>query len=89
MLERDEHGCKYRFGYHDGMPNQIEVLQNELHELDHKMESLRRRIWAVEHGLEVVPDPEAELAALRTEFDEAGRRFTEVYRAWSKEHAEE
>ena len=71
------------------MPNDIEKLQNELHELDHLMESLRRRIWAVENGLEIVPDPDAVLAELRAEFDAAGRRFTVTYRAWSRGHAED
>jgi hypothetical protein len=71
------------------VPNKIEQLQDELHELDHLMEALRRRIWAVENGLEVVPDPEEALAKLRAEFDAAGRRFTVTYRAWSKEHAED
>jgi phosphatidylserine/phosphatidylglycerophosphate/cardiolipin synthase-like enzyme len=89
MLQCDEHSRKYRFGYHEPMPNQIEKLENELHELDHRMESLRRRTWAIEHGLEIVPEPEVELARLRAEFDEAARRFTVTYRAWSKEHAEE
>lgn len=71
------------------MAGQIERLQNELHALDHRLEALRRRIWAVEHRLEAVPDPEAELTRLRTEFDDAGKQFTVVYRAWSHEHAEE
>jgi hypothetical protein len=71
------------------MPNKIEQLQDELHELDHRMEALRRRIWAVENRLEIVPDPEGVLAELRSEFDAAGKRFTETYRAWSKEHAAE
>ena len=72
-----------------GMTSQIEKLQDELHELDHQMESLRRRIWAVENGLEVVPDPEDELTRLRAEFDAAGQRFTTTYTAWRRQHAAE
>ncbi len=67
----------------------ISGLQDELHGLDHEIERLRRRMWAIEHGLEVVADPEGELRALRQEFDAAGRRFTQVYRAWSRQHAAE
>jgi len=67
----------------------IAQLQDELHELDHTIEALRRRMWAIENGLEVVPDPEGEVAQLREQFAAAGRRFTEVYRNWSKQHAAE
>jgi len=67
----------------------IAGLQDELHGLDHEIERLRRRMWAIEHGLEVVADPEGELRELREAFDGAGRRFTEVYRAWSKQHGAE
>lgn len=68
------------------MADQIGRLESELHELDKTMEWLRRRIWAVEHGLEKVVDPEGELAKLRTEFDAAGERFTATYREWKREH---
>jgi predicted nucleic acid-binding Zn-ribbon protein len=71
------------------MTSQIERLQNELHELEKRMETLRRRIWAVENGLETVEDPEGELTRLRAEFDEAGKTFTVTYREWRREHAEE
>lgn len=69
------------------MADQIERLENELHALDARMETLRRRIWAVEHGLETVPDPEGVLAKLRAEFDAAGQSFTTTYRDWKREHA--
>jgi hypothetical protein len=60
-------------------------LDNELHELDRKIESLRRRIWMVQHGLVKVDDVEVELTRLDEQFRATGDRFVEIYREWSRQ----
>jgi chaperonin cofactor prefoldin len=60
-------------------------LDNELHELDRKIEALRRRIWMVQHGLVKVEDVETELNRLDEEYRAMGDRFVEIYREWSRQ----
>jgi hypothetical protein len=60
-------------------------LENTLHELDRRIEALRRRIWMVQHGLVVVDDVEAELTRLDEEYRATADRFVEIYRAWSRQ----
>ena len=60
-------------------------LDDELHELDRKIEALRRRIWMVQHGLIKVDDVEGELTRLDEEYRLIGERFVEIYREWSRQ----
>jgi hypothetical protein len=62
-----------------------------MHQLDHDLHELRRQIWAIEHGLTTPTDVDhdTELARLRERFKQLGEQFTETYRAWSKQHAED
>ncbi|HEV8633591.1 MAG TPA: hypothetical protein VG370_05030 [Chloroflexota bacterium] len=60
-------------------------LDDELHELDRKIDALRRRMWMVQHGLVKVEDVEAELVRLDLEYRAAGDRFVEIYREWSRQ----
>ena len=62
-----------------------EGLETELHALDRKIESLRRRIWMVRHGLVRVDDVETELNRLDEEYRSMGDRFVEIYREWSRQ----
>lgn len=71
------------------MTDQLAELQDQLHKLEAHMEALRRRIWAIENGLELVENPEPILGQLRAEFDGVARAFTETYREWTRGHAEE
>lgn len=62
-----------------------------MHQLDRAMNELRRQIWMVEQGLTrpVDVDRETELARLRARFEQLGATFSETYRAWSRQHAED
>jgi hypothetical protein len=60
-------------------------VEDRLHELDRRIDELRRRIWMVRQGLVVVDDPEAEVARLDAEYEQLGEAFVEAYRAWSKQ----
>jgi hypothetical protein len=60
-------------------------LDNELHELDRKIEALRRRIWMVQRGPVKVEDVEAALDRLDEEYRTMGDRFVEIYREWSRQ----
>jgi hypothetical protein len=65
------------------------LARRRLHALDAQLERVRRRLYAVETGLLVVPDRDGELAALSREYAELGERFQAAYREWqSAERAE-
>ena len=65
------------------------MITDELHELDRRINELRRQIWMTKNGLAKSTDPEADVARLEGEFNQLGDRFVETYRAWSKQHAED
>jgi hypothetical protein len=56
--------------------------RRKLHALDAEIERVRRRLYAVETGLLVVPDRDSELAELSREYAELGERFVAAYREW-------
>jgi hypothetical protein len=59
-------------------------MEDELHELDRRIEQVRRRIWQIRQGVIAVEDPDGEVARLDAEYQELGDRFVEAYREWSK-----
>ena len=61
-----------------------EAAEIELHALDAALERARRRLYAVEYGLEAVADREAEVAARQAEYAALGERFREAYRRWQR-----
>ena len=67
----------------------IEQLEDTLHELDRRINELRREIWMTKTGLSKSQDPSADVARLEAEFERLGDRFVEVYRDWSRQHAAE
>ena len=67
----------------------IEQLEGTLHELDRRINELRREIWMTKNGLTRSADPAADVARLEGEFERLGDRFVETYRAWSRQHAAE
>jgi len=67
----------------------IEQLERTLHELDHRINELRREIWMTKNGLSKSTDPQADVDRLEAEFNQLGDRFVETYRAWSQQHAAE
>jgi len=65
------------------------ALDVALHELDRRINEIRRQIWMTKNGLTTSTDVDADVARLEVEFEQLGDRFVETYRAWSKQHAEE
>jgi hypothetical protein len=65
-----------------GNGSSADDLSIELARLDGELEIARRRLYAVENGLETVVDVAAEAAARRTVYDRLGDRFRETYRRW-------
>jgi hypothetical protein len=58
------------------------LARRRLHALDAELERVRRRLYAVETGLLVVPDRDGELAELSRKYADLGERFRIAYRAW-------
>ena len=67
----------------------IEQLEGTLHELDRRINELRREIWMTKNGLSKSTDVAADVARLEAELEQLGDRFVETYRAWSQQHAAE
>ena len=67
----------------------IEQLEGTLHELDRRINELRREIWMTKNGLTKSADPRADVDRLEEEFGQLGDRFVETYREWSRQHAAE
>lgn len=61
-----------------------EALALRLASLDGEIDRLRRRIWRIDKGLEVVGDRERELDDLSRRFRETSDEFVRVYRSWQQ-----
>jgi hypothetical protein len=61
-----------------------EALALRLASLDGELDRLRRRIWRIDKGLEVVGDRERELDDLSRRSRETSDEFVRVYRSWQQ-----
>ncbi len=58
------------------------TAEKRLHALDAELETTRRNLWAVEHGLQKVDDVGGEAERLRARLSILGDEFLVAYREW-------